>query len=89
MKTIGDVVKKMNEEGHDEGFIHLQKKYVRHGCISLSREDLEKVSPDLDIEEYMKEQDEEDIGWSCDYFEQSWENEENPYPLEFDDVQIG
>ena len=89
MKTIGDVVKKMKEEGQDEGIIHLHKKYVRHGWISLSLGDLEKISPDLDIEKYVNEQDEEDIDWSCDGFEQVWENEETAYPLEFDDVEIG
>ena len=72
----------------DEGFILLQKKYVRHGCICLSLEDLEKVSPSLDIEEYMNEQDEEDIGWSYDWFDQD-PTEEVECPLELDGVQIG
>ena len=91
MKTIGDVVKKMNEEGTDEGVIHLQKKYVRHGCISLKLKDLEEVSPDLDVEEYMFEQDEEDVSWAYDQFSQDPsedEDEESIYPLEYDGVDV-
>ena len=55
MKTIGDVVKKMKEEGQDQATIYLTQPTVMYGSILLELEDTEELSPDLTVEKYMKE----------------------------------
>ncbi len=63
MKTIGDLVKKMKEEGREKDaiFINLSKKVW--GSIYLSPEDLEEFSPELTIEECL-EQNVGDFEWN-------------------------
>ena len=83
MKTIGDVIKKMKEEGQDEGVIRLTQPTVSYGYIPLELKNLEELSPDLTVEEYMEEvADDGMVDWG----------EERCYStgdVSLEDVQIG
>ena len=78
MKTIGDLVKKVKEEGQDEVTILVSEVTDRYGAMASELSELEKLPQDMGIQKYI----EENSSWI--YFER----EINSLELKFDGLDF-